>query len=77
LTKRTVWLIKILALIVGGGNVAGILADVGIPWFLAIVPEVHGADSGCRGIAFTAVCRARTSLQFKLLPLKNLLYRHF
>jgi hypothetical protein len=37
-TKRTVWLIIILALIVGARNVAGILADVGIPWFLAIVP---------------------------------------
>lgn len=37
-SKRTVWLIKILALIIGAGNVAGILVDLGTPWFLAIVP---------------------------------------
>ena len=37
-SKRSVWLIKILALIVGAGNVAGILVDLGTPWLLAIVP---------------------------------------
>lgn len=37
-SKRIVWLIKILALIIGAGNVAGILVDLGTPWFLAIVP---------------------------------------
>jgi len=37
-SKRKVWLIKILALIIGAGNVSGILAEIGTPWFLAIVP---------------------------------------
>jgi hypothetical protein len=37
-SKRTVWLIKILALIVGAGGVAGALVDFGAPWFLVIVP---------------------------------------
>ena len=37
-TKRKIWLIKILALIVGAGNVWGILAEIGTPWFLAMVP---------------------------------------
>jgi hypothetical protein len=36
--KRTIWLMKILALIVGAGGVAGALIDLGAPWFLAIVP---------------------------------------
>ena len=36
--QAAVWLIKILALIMGPGNVAGILVDLGTPWFLAVVP---------------------------------------
>ena len=36
--RRTIWLIKILALIVGAGGVAGTAAAVGIPWFFAILP---------------------------------------
>lgn len=36
--KRTVWLVKILALIVGAGNTVGVLADLGVPWLLAVVP---------------------------------------
>ena len=37
-SQRSVWLIKILALIVGAGNVAGVLPDIGTPWFLAVIP---------------------------------------
>jgi hypothetical protein len=36
--RRAIWLIKILALIVGAGGVAGALIDLGTPWLLAIVP---------------------------------------
>ena len=36
--RRTIWLIKILALIVGAGGVMGGAAEVGMPWFLAILP---------------------------------------
>ncbi len=36
--KRTVWLIKLLALIVGAGGVFGVIADFGLPWFLAVPP---------------------------------------
>jgi hypothetical protein len=36
--RLTIWLIKVLALIVGAGGVAGALTDLGAPWFLAIVP---------------------------------------
>jgi hypothetical protein len=36
--KRTIWLIKILALIVGAGGVFGATAELGMPWFLAILP---------------------------------------
>jgi hypothetical protein len=36
--RRTIWLIKILALIVGAGGVAGSAAQLGVPWFLAILP---------------------------------------
>lgn len=36
--RRTVWLIKLLALIVGAGGVVSVLLDAGIPWFLAAVP---------------------------------------
>src|ERR1700680_1790441 len=35
--RRTIWLIKILALIVGGGGVAGAAVAAGIPWFFAIL----------------------------------------
>lgn len=37
-TKRTIWLMKILALIVGAGGIGSALADFGVPWFLAVVP---------------------------------------
>jgi len=36
--KRTIWLLKILALIVGAGGVAGALIDLGTPWFVAVDP---------------------------------------
>jgi len=36
--RRTIWLIKILALIVGAGGVAGAAAAAGVPWFFAILP---------------------------------------
>jgi hypothetical protein len=38
--RRAVWLIKILALVVGAGGVVGISLDAGIPWFVAVVPAV-------------------------------------
>jgi hypothetical protein len=34
---RTIWLLKILAIIVGAGNVGGVLSDVGLPWPFAVV----------------------------------------
>lgn len=36
--SRTVWLIKILALVGGAGGIVGSLLDAGIPWLLAAVP---------------------------------------
>ena len=36
--KRTIWLVKTLALIVGVGGLFGAVAQVGMPWFLAILP---------------------------------------
>lgn len=36
--RRTVWLIKILALVVGASGVVGILLDAKIPWLLAAIP---------------------------------------
>jgi len=36
--SRTIWLAKTLALIVGAGGVLGVAAQLGIPWFLAILP---------------------------------------
>jgi hypothetical protein len=36
--RRTIWLIKIVALIVGAGGVAGTAAQLGVPWLLAILP---------------------------------------
>jgi hypothetical protein len=37
--KRTIWLTKILALIIGAGGVFGAATEFGMPWFLAIVPS--------------------------------------
>ena len=37
-SRRTIWLLKILALIVGGGGAMGLANDLGAPWLLAIVP---------------------------------------
>jgi hypothetical protein len=34
---RTIWLLKILAIIVGAGNVGGVLSAVGLPWPFAVV----------------------------------------
>ena len=36
--KRTIWLLKTLALIVGVGGLFGAVVQVDIPWFLAILP---------------------------------------
>jgi hypothetical protein len=37
-TKRTVWLAKILGLIVGAGGAFRVAFDLGMPWFLALLP---------------------------------------
>lgn len=36
-TKRTVWLAKILALVVAAGGVFGVTVDIGMPWFLGFM----------------------------------------
>lgn len=36
--KRTVWLIKVLAVIVGIGGVFGAIIQIGVPWFIAMLP---------------------------------------
>ena len=36
--KRTIWLVKTLALIVGVGGLFGAVVQVGMPWLLAILP---------------------------------------
>ncbi|HSY59350.1 MAG TPA: hypothetical protein VK795_07310 [Terriglobales bacterium] len=36
--KRTIWLTKILAVIVGAGGVIGALSELGLPWYIAILP---------------------------------------
>ena len=38
--KRTIWLTKILALIVGAGGVMGALSEIGLAWYFAAVPAV-------------------------------------
>jgi hypothetical protein len=38
IAKRTIWLMKTLALIVGVGGLFGAVVQVGIPWLLAILP---------------------------------------
>jgi len=37
-SKRTVWLIKILAVIVGIGGIIGAIIQIGVPWFIAVLP---------------------------------------
>jgi hypothetical protein len=37
-SKREIWLLKILALIVGAGGAMSLTEEFGAPWFLAIVP---------------------------------------
>lgn len=37
-STRKIWLIKIPALIIGAGNVAGVLIGIGAPWYLAVIP---------------------------------------
>ncbi|HKE09382.1 MAG TPA: hypothetical protein VKB48_16250 [Candidatus Acidoferrum sp.] len=36
--KRTVWLMKVLAVIVGIGGIFGAIIQIGVPWFIAILP---------------------------------------
>lgn len=38
LPKRTVWLVKVLAVIVGIGGIFGAIIQVGVPWFIAMLP---------------------------------------
>ena len=38
LSSRTIWLVKIVAIIFSAGSAPGLLVDVGIPWFVAIIP---------------------------------------
>ena len=37
-SKRAIWLIKILALVVGGGGVSVIPDELGLPWYLGVLP---------------------------------------
>ena len=37
-SKRTIWLVKVLALIIGAGGVFAALDTLGVPWFLAALP---------------------------------------
>jgi len=37
-SKRAIWLLKLLALVVGAGGLAGALNDLGLPWYLALLP---------------------------------------
>ena len=37
--KRTIWLTKMLALIIGAGGVFGVAIELNMPWFLAILPS--------------------------------------
>jgi hypothetical protein len=37
-SKRTIWLVKVLALIVGAGGVFAAVDTAGVPWFLAVLP---------------------------------------
>lgn len=37
-TRRTIWLLKILALIIGAGGIVGLAVSLGTPWFLAVLP---------------------------------------
>lgn len=36
--KRMIWLAKVLALVVGVGGILGVASELGIPWYLAILP---------------------------------------
>jgi hypothetical protein len=36
--KRTIWITKIIALIVGAGGLLGLLIDLGLPWYVAVLP---------------------------------------
>jgi len=38
LSKRVIWLIKLLALIIGAGGLAGALNELALPWYLALLP---------------------------------------
>ena len=39
-SKRTIWLWKVLASIVGAGGIAGVVSDLGFPWLLAAIPAI-------------------------------------
>ncbi len=39
-SKRTIWLVKILALIVGAGGLMGAFSEIGLAWYFAAVPAV-------------------------------------
>jgi len=38
IARRTIWLVKTLALLVGVGGLFGVVVQVGLPWLLAILP---------------------------------------
>jgi len=37
-SKRTIWLVKVLALIIGAGGVFAAVDNLGAPWFIAALP---------------------------------------
>ncbi len=37
-SARTIWLVKVLAIIIAAGSVAGVLSEIGLPWFVALIP---------------------------------------
>jgi hypothetical protein len=37
-SARTIWLVKIVAIIIGAGSVVGLLSRIGLPWPVALMP---------------------------------------
>ncbi len=37
--KRTIWITKIIALVVGAGGLFSLLGDLGLPWYIAVLPS--------------------------------------
>jgi hypothetical protein len=67
-SRRTIWLVKIFALVIGAGGVFGLVSDLGAPWYFALLPAlvivIFGFREKVEGVIAPKPPQGETNYQF-------------